>query len=380
MDASAKLSLPECYAPPAFAYYTTAVGPAGLAGPGSRPDNVALLAADLATNPPGGVSGSAEASPPQEKKPPAAPDPLSVLTTDTGDCSEAACRRPGEPCSTGRVLAALQDFVVATGPQPTKAGPPPPPAEAVQAAKAALGCDSEACVITHPSFVGFVDGGRGAVAAELGRRFKTAGPRDTTGLLSNYDIDGVLQEWAAARPDFYNYDFNMMDFEVVGSSLARVDPADILEGGAPQDLGRLGGRVRRRCSTFACVVNTDRTAGKGKHWVAVFGDCRGRGPWSVEYFNSSGNPPPPPITRWLEETAARLALYRAAHARERGAGAVAAVAVTDVRHQSSKTECGLYALYYIRRRLEGAPYADFQAGRVPDAAMTEFRKHVFRAP
>jgi hypothetical protein len=214
---------------------------------------------------------------------------------------------------------------------------------------------------------------------ELALRFKTEGPRGSTRLLSNFNIDGVLREWAAATPGFYNYDFNMMDFEITGGSLARTDVAGILEGRAVQDLGRLGGKTRRPCRAFACVLNTDISTGHGKHWVAVFGDCRGSGEWTVEYFNSAGNPPPPPVTRWLEAAAARLTDLRARNPRVYGAGAVTPTTITSVRHQDSQTECGCYVLYYIRRRLEGAPLSEFRHTRIPDEAMVEFRKHLFRA-
>ena len=77
------------------------------------------------------------------------------------------------------------------------------------------------------------------------------------------------------------------------------------------------------------------------------------------------------MVAWLERTRGRLAALP-------GAPPVRVVAVTDMAHQRSQTECGLYALYYIRRRLEGAPYCDFFETRVPDAAMTAFRQHCFR--
>jgi hypothetical protein len=325
---------------------------------------------------------------------------LARLSTDTGECSEAVRRRPGEPCSSKRVVAAIQEFVEkAAAGAPARAGStrsaevvlptaPTTDAEAVRTAAKVLGCASESCVVTHPKFRSFVASEETALASvggvhvldiEIDRRFKTDGPRDSTQLLSNFNIDGVLQEWAAAHPEFFNYGFNMMDFETTGGSLARTDVARILEGKETQNLGKMGGMVARRCTTFGCVLNTDVSSGRGKHWVAIFGDCRGRGEWSVEYFNSAGNPPPAPVTRWLEAASARLATHRSSHPRDYGEGAVAPVPLTDVRHQDSQTECGLYALYYIRRRLEGAPYAEFQETRIPDAAMTAFRKHVFRS-
>ena len=79
----------------------------------------------------------------------------------------------------------------------------------------------------------------------------------------------------------------------------------------------------------------------------------------------------------MERARAQLAGCRAAL--PGGRGDVVTVPVTDMDHQESQTECGLYALYYIRRRLEGVPYAFFFEQLVPDAAMTAFRAHVFRA-
>lgn len=328
---------------------------------------------------------------------------LQRVGTDTSECSEVANRKPGEPCSSRRVVAAIEEFVVASAPESAASGDsgassestsrPLPKggddgAKAVRTAAKVLGCTSESCIVTHPKFRSFVReegaglaevGGTRILDLELDRRFKTEGPRDSTQLLSNFNIDGVLQKWAAAHPKFFNFSFNMMDFEARGGSLARTDVAGILEGSEPQNLGAMGGVVRRPCDTFGCVLNTDVSSGRGKHWVAVFGDCRGENEWSVEYFNSAGNPPPPPVTRWLENSAARLAEFRAGHPRTYGTGAVVPVPLTDMRHQDSQTECGLYALYYIRRRLEGAPYTEFRDARIPDEAMVEFRKHVFRA-
>jgi hypothetical protein len=328
---------------------------------------------------------------------------ITRLSTDMGECSEVVGRRPGEPCSSARVAAAVKKFVAAGAIVPSEldkngtaasAAPPTLPtaasgeAAAFRAAAQVLGCTSESCVVSHPTFRRFVGddgaglaevGGVNVLDVEIARRFKTKGPRDSTQLLSNFNIDGVLQEWAAAHKDFYNFSFNMMDFERSGGSLARTDAASILEGRAPQNLGNMGGTVRRPCTTFACVLNTDVSTGRGKHWVAVFGDCRGGGDWTVEYFNSAGNPPPAPVTRWLEETASRLSTHRSSHPRRYGSGAVDPVTLSDVRHQNSQTECGLYALFYIRRRLEGAPLSEFRETRIPDVSMTAFRKHVFRS-
>ena len=81
----------------------------------------------------------------------------------------------------------------------------PPPAankaaSVVQEAAGILGCTSEACVLSHPAFrehafrVSNLNGQ--AIRDELATRFKPAGPRLEAKPLNNFDIDGIMQQWA----------------------------------------------------------------------------------------------------------------------------------------------------------------------------------------
>lgn len=298
-----------------------------------------------------------------------------VTHTDESSC---VAEKEGA-CSNARVFTMILDFIEA---RPDVGGAAPPPAadqkgatgaaagaaatgrrrkagargaarkgaraDVVRAAGARVGCDTEICVLKSGPFHEHVArragaAGLKAVEREVATAFKPPGPRDSLRWLSNVEIDRVLQMWAATEfAALYNHPYSMIDFDRTGGTLARVAVGDILDGRAPQSLGAWGGTVQRPCDTFACIVNTDVSTGPGKHWVAVFGDCRGAA-WSVEYFNSGGNPPSRQVTAWMERTAAAL--------RERAGGrAVATAAVTKVRHQHEKSECGLYALYYVRCR------------------------------
>jgi hypothetical protein len=310
---------------------------------------------------------------------------LEGLSATTDECAEDVARAPGGACASPRVLQAVELFVAAAG---ADAAPPPPPASplpqspdaaaaAVRAAAAALDCGSESCVITHPAFLEFVVEKKilpeVAIERDLATRFKAEGPRESTQLLNNFNIDETLRRWARVFPEFHPCPFAMMDFDRTREPFATVDLVAVLEGRAAADLGPGLGVVRRPARCFGCVVNTDVSSGPGKHWVAVFVDCRDARAWSVEYFNSAGNPPPKAMVGWMERQRARLADYAGAAAN------VVAVPVTDMDHQESQTECGLYALFYIRRRLEGTPYQFFFEHRVADEAMTAFRTYVFRA-
>jgi hypothetical protein len=308
---------------------------------------------------------------------------LRSLGTDEGECAEHV-RGAGGVCSSDRVVNILAKVYRRRGAESRENGnahsnkkqsggaAPADPAKVIETAAEALRCDTEACVLSHPH----TSRNLGDIASrELVERFKTPGPRDTTELLSNEHIDRVLARWAREFPDFFNCPFAMMDFEKQNYRLSRVSLPDVYEGGEPQRV-HPGEEVCRPCRTFACVLNTDVSSGKGKHWVALFVDKRGRD-WTVEYFNSAGNPPPAPVVRWMESAAQDLRAYRA---RRGGAGKVTSLPVTATVHQRSRTECGPYTLFYVRTRLEGVPHHFFDRERVSDQTMQKFRRHLFRAP
>lgn len=305
---------------------------------------------------------------------------LAGLGLDSCECAESVRRKAGAPCSGGEILSAITEFVGSVeslegrkAPQPGGAAPgssellpsaKTPESKAVVAAAALLNCDSESCVVSHPAFREFAEPkiGEAKIEANLDQRFKTEGPRDSRKWLSNHNIDETLKRWSLAFPEFHHCPFSMIDFERTGGPLARLDVAGILGGKSKTCIGG--------------VINTGASSGKGKHWVCFFVDARESRDSrrvTVEYFNSTGRPPPKQVVEWMEKT--RASLLQAPGSRF---PRVDTVVVTRVPHQNSNTECGMYALYYIRCRLVGRGYETFERDRIPDAAMADFRKFVFR--
>jgi hypothetical protein len=169
----------------------------------------------------------------------------------------------------------------------------------------------------------------------LKTNFKIDGPTDVS-LLSNYNIDKTLQQWATHFKDFFAYNFNMVDYERQGDTLHTIDIMDLYDRGY---------------RTCACVINSDVYSGRGKHWMALFVDMRNLSQWTVEFFNSSGNRPVESFARWLTKTKNRLEDIIEKHNLKNIK--VDIIKVTGIMHQYSKTECGVYSLYYIWARLNG---------------------------
>lgn len=378
------------------------------------------LAGDAAASAAGGSSvtgGEASAGRPDNIRdsqktdpPPASPSdvawPLKELETSPCECAEGTGRQDGQPCSSAPVIDTIIEFVREVAahqsvPAVSKAAEEKAAAvaeavtdgalpdgqttgaKAVRVAAAVLGCPSESCLITHPNFAAFARKKGVAKRIELDKetRFKAAGPRSSNALLNNFNIDETLRRWARVFADFFPFNFAMSDFEQTHEDLDIIDPANIIEGRVDLDLGPGAGVVRRPTSCIACVLNTDTSRGRGKHWVATFVDARPRNsePWTVEYFNSAGRPPFASAARWMEKTRESLTRLRASESKKYGSGPVTSVPVTEVDHQLGDIECGVFALLYIRSRLEGKPISFWQGDRISDEIVHEFRKHLFRA-
>ena len=274
---------------------------------------------------------------------------FSVLGIDNSKC---VLKSKDGLCATGKVKDAIIDFIETKSGETTTNN-------ILNKALKLTNCTDEICVIKQ-----VLPHDKTAIPTT----FKLKGPRDNVKRLSNYDIDGVLSQWCLKNDKFYNWGFNMIDFDKQGASLAKYNMVDILKGDAPLNLGKYGGIVKRPCNIAACIVNTDKYSGGGIHWFAVLCDCRSE-PYTVEYFNSSGNPPREQIIDWMERTAKQLSTHTGKQV----------VQKTNVgsRHQYGNSECGLYSLFFIRHRLDGNPYDSFLEYAYKDDIMTEFRKYCF---
>jgi hypothetical protein len=234
-----------------------------------------------------------------------------------------------------------------------------------------LNCTSESCVLNNKRFNNFIQnklGNSNITKYELATRFKTHGPRNNNNLLSNVNIDDTLILWSREFTDFYPCPFSMIDFKLTENKFCQFKILDMIKGNE-SFYDPVNGLQKRIFNTYGCVLNTDVSTGKGKHWVCIFVDCRPKlNIWTIEYFNSSGNSPHKHVMEWMENQ--RIDLIKI--------HPVDTVTVTNIVHQKSNTECGMYVLYYIRSRLDGISYTHFLTNRISDSDVFNFRKHVFR--
>lgn len=251
-------------------------------------------------------------------------------------------------------------------------------------------CNNEKCVLDVAQKLAVISVEEAGIEEQIA--FKQNGPIDAA-LLNDSVIQAQLYAWMYQFRDLWAYNFNMLNYtekslrhgHVVNEpdTLATIKWIDLYAGRIPHPVGmrptaaaqkmlaEKARGVRRSC----CIVNSDSYDGNGKHWMALFVDASAppgdpSHPWTIEFFNSAAVRPESEWLEWMART--RLELQKCATNAK-----IAMVYVCKVWHQHSKSECGVYSLFYIWARLNGIPAQYFLDNVVPDQIMFEFRQHLF---
>lgn len=211
-------------------------------------------------------------------------------------------------------------------------------------------CSDEVCVLKSAEVLD-----AGSAESVIREYFKPTGPKKGSAWLSNFNIDSVLDQIEKKHPEkkFLHITYQMIDFAKTGTDLATLDWLAKYEQGY---------------RTFGTIINTDTSHGKGIHWFALFGDFTdGADPFTVEYFNSSGELPMDEILVWMKKMT-QLKMAKP----------IKDIVATRIINQSDNHSCGPYSLYYIMSRLDGVPYAYFKNNKIGDQKMHKFRGYLFR--
>jgi hypothetical protein len=229
--------------------------------------------------------------------------------------------------------------------------------ESLESLKEKLQCVTELCVIENNRVSDVL--GRSQQQQIIKSFFKVKGPEKKSAWLSNFDIDDVLDQIEKKYPEFLHINFHMRDFTSQVDHQLNLTNLNIKEQMA-------AGKLQ-----FGVVFNTDYSTGNGIHWFAIFGDFKHK-PYTIEYFNSSGEEPLPEIEKWMLDAAAKWS-----HELNTP---VNPVIVSKVMYQQNNFACGTYSLYYIMSRLAGTDVSQFTNDRntINDSVMDAFRRYMYR--
>ena len=165
--------------------------------------------------------------------------------------------------------------------------------------------------------------------------------------LNTQDIDQVLRGYERIFPAFKFLGTHPVDFQDLYPE--RFDPLPVTA------------LRKARKKIAGMVLNLDDSDEPGSHWVAVVLDLENR---VFEFFDSYGDAPPEEVK----------AFYQQLNRRSRNGWKFR---VNTREHQLKNSECGVYSIHFIVRRISGTPFKRATTEVIRDAEMNRNRARYF---
>lgn len=184
--------------------------------------------------------------------------------------------------------------------------------------------------------------------------------------LSSIDIVNVLRQYERRYEDFASFGPVPSNFEEVLHQIV----FDVCK--SHNTLEKMYKKGKKR---IGMVINQDLYGNRGTHWVCVFIDLSDD-VYSIEYFDSIGKEPLKSIKKYLNYVQTKLRNLN-------GKRNTVVKKINSKTHQKKNSECGIYCLYYIINRLNGASFEDITgkgSRRISDEEMLNYRFSLFRPP
>ena len=175
--------------------------------------------------------------------------------------------------------------------------------------------------------------------------------------LSSVEISQVMKQYEKAYPCFeflgpspIDYDNHMMYGECVWEELCQFN---------------LKSFIKRGKTKIGIVFNLDSHKKEGSHWMAMFIDVRKR---EIYWFDSYGEKSPRRLRKFMVKV----------QKQSKKLGDKYTIKENKIRHQYSRSECGMYCLYFIIELLRGREtFESLTTKRINDKLPKKLRKHYF---
>lgn len=170
--------------------------------------------------------------------------------------------------------------------------------------------------------------------------FKPIGPKKENDWLDSTNINEVEQQYL----DLYK----SKHFTFLGAQ-----PSDYSK------ISRINYKNLKSNNYIGIIFNTDPHNRPGVHWVSVFIDNINK---TLDYFDSLGNNPNKNICSFLKHFPKKIYHFN----------------FNNVKHQKSGSQCGVYACFFLNKRLQGKTMTDINKQIISDKMMIDYRSEIFR--
>ena len=216
-------------------------------------------------------------------------------------------------------------------------------------------CSSEACWQKIKSLMKEL----GSDKEEFIDSFKPQMPKswikDYNEWLSTFEIEDCLEQHLDSDKSFYFYGAVPIDFSKCSvSNLCGFDMKKHLDKGETK---------------IGIVFNTDPSTKDGQHWISLYMDLGNHNndyP-GIYYFDSFGRKPPKEIKELIKKT----------QNQGEKCNCEPYYFYNDYSYQKRNSQCGMYAIHFIKKMLEGLSFEEYLNTKLNDQHMIDLRKDYF---
>lgn len=169
--------------------------------------------------------------------------------------------------------------------------------------------------------------------------------------LSNVDINRVMRQYEENIPSFMYLGAVPIDFAAIRSS--KIDGFSIKKC------------LEQKKMFVGIVFNTDPSYKPGQHWICAFIDIKKR---EINFFDSYGKDGvyPKEVQAFFDKIVSESKTLKMPFV----------IKKNTTRHQMDNSECGVYCMYFISRRLQ-TKFEEIVKNRVPDKEVNKERWRTF---
>ena len=216
-------------------------------------------------------------------------------------------------------------------------------------------CSSEACWTTLKSLMKEL----GIHNKKFKDSFKPLMPKkwikNDNEWLSTHEIEDCLKQHMEEDKQFYFYGAVPMDFKKCSvSNLCSFD---------------MNKHLHQKQSKIGIVFNTDPSNKEGEHWISMYIDLGKHNSYQygIYYFDSYGKKPSKEIKELIEKI------------KKQGSkcNRKPVYFYNDISYQKKNTQCGMYAIHFIKKMLEGLSFQNYLRTPLSDKLMIDLRNEYF---
>jgi hypothetical protein len=182
--------------------------------------------------------------------------------------------------------------------------------------------------------------------------FRPDGPQGRFDWLSTIDINQVL----------YQYEEKYSDFKFLGAVPMDFKELDYL----PFQKLNFRDLESEGCKRFGVIFNTDKSTGRGKHWISLFCDLE-KG--QIYFSDSMGTRQPKEVNDFMKIIEKYLIEIKKISEPD--------IRYNKTQHQKGNSECGVYSINFILRLLKGKTFDHLTKKRLTDNQVNKCRIKYF---